>query len=49
MKHLVEQLRRVVPKVKMINVLSSDEAMLRFARSIGFEVYTRQYEMECVL
>jgi len=33
----------------MINVLSSDKAMLRFAASIGFEVYARQYEMECFL
>jgi ribosomal protein S18 acetylase RimI-like enzyme len=48
-EYLVERLWGQVPKVKMINVLSSDNAMLRFAGSIGFEVYAKQYEMECFL
>ncbi len=48
-KHLVDRLWGRAPRVKMINVLSSDEVMLRFAHVIGFEVYARQYEMECLL
>jgi len=46
LKHLVQQLDHKPASVKLLNVEHTDRSMIRFLNEVGFELYTRQFEME---
>lgn len=43
---LIEKIQDKVPLVKLVNVLHTDNATIRFLSRMGFEKYAGQYEME---
>lgn len=44
--YLVKQIRNKIDFLNLINVESSDKAMIKFLKNSGFELYGKQYEME---